>query len=98
VDRTCDSTVGVVTVVVALFVGHLDDEEQALTVLRQWQLPDHNMKSRLRDMRYPIFRTCEKVFPGESLALLTPMAAMPTGVVTLSGASLWVPSTRWGSG
>jgi hypothetical protein len=29
VDRTCDSTAGVVTVVVALFVGHLDDEEQA---------------------------------------------------------------------
>jgi hypothetical protein len=87
--------VGVVTVVVALFVGHLDDEEQALTVLRQWKLRDHDMKSRLGDMRYPIFRTCEKVFPGESLALLMPMAAMLAGVVTLLGASLWVPSTRW---
>jgi hypothetical protein len=37
------------------------------------------MKARLRDMGYLIFRTCEKVFSGESSVSLTPMAAIPAG-------------------
>jgi hypothetical protein len=50
------------------------------------------LKAGLGDKRRSDWEHVCKGFSDRNLRVLTPMAAMPAGVVTLLGVSLWVPS------
>jgi hypothetical protein len=62
-----------------------------VAALRQLHLLDLDVKVRLRDRGWSDHGHVRRFF-GRVLRVLTPTTTMPIGVVTLLGASLWVPS------
>ena len=103
VDRTVDSTASDVAAVVVSLFGHVDGVERtvgdpgaggasALTALRS-RFGDLTRRQRAAKF----WERCED-FSEPKLNTLAPTAAMPVGVVTLLGASLWLSSPCYGSG
>jgi hypothetical protein len=69
-----------------------------LAALRLWQLPDRGLGTFLGGSGRLSSRAWCEATSGRKLSAEAPTTAMPAGVVTLLGASLWVPSPRYGSG
>jgi hypothetical protein len=92
----------VVAAVVSLF-GHVDGmertvEDPGVGDASALAAPRSRFRGLTRRQRAAEFRERSEDFSGRKLSALAPTAAMPAGVVTLLGASLWLSSPRYGSG